>query len=125
MEQYSSIIFCSDRAFKAVIMVLSISLVMILSFLFLHAHSFAYLGMNENVHHLIYDHNSSSLRPFISELGTESKNNNNWITVNHDIYGSRSSNQTVIKKDNVATLQVKWRIINDVEIQDPPIVEPF
>ena len=122
MEQYSSIIFCSDRAFKAVIMVLSISLVMILSFLFLHAHSFAYLGMNENVHHLIYDHNSSSLRPFISELGTESKNNNNWITVNHDIYGSRSSNQTVIKKDNVATLQVKWRLINDEQIQDPPIV---
>src|SRR5919206_4033178 len=70
MEQYSSIIFCSDRAFKAVIMVLSISLVMILSFFFLHAHSFAYLGMNENVPHLIYDHNSSSLRPFISELGT-------------------------------------------------------
>ena len=122
MEQFSNIIFCPDRAFKAVIIGLSISLVMILSFLFLHTHSFAYLGMNENVPHLIYDRNNSSLRPFISELGTEAKNNNNWITVNHDVYGSRSSNQTVIKRDNVATLQVKWRLINDEQIQDPPIV---
>ena len=43
-------------------------------------------------------------------------------TLNHDIYGTRYSNQTIINKDNVATLQVKWRLINDVEIQDPPIV---
>jgi alcohol dehydrogenase (cytochrome c) len=79
------------------------------------------LSLNQNTPDLKNDHNSS-LKPFNSELGTESKNNNNWITVNHDIYGSRSSNQTVIKKDNINILQVKWRLINDVQIQDPPIV---
>ena len=68
------------------------------------------------------DYNRSSLKPFNTELGTETKNINNWITINHDIYGTRSSNQTVIKKDNIGTLQVKWRLTNDVEIQDPPIV---
>ncbi len=57
-----------------------------------------------------------------SDLGTESKNRNNWITINHDIYGSRHSNQTAIKKDNVATLHIKWRLTNNVEIQDPPII---
>jgi hypothetical protein len=57
-----------------------------------------------------------------SETGTEPKNMDNWITVNHDIYGSRESNQTSIKKDNVASLQVKWRLINNAEIQDPPII---
>ena len=57
-----------------------------------------------------------------SDLGIEAKNMNNWIMVNHDIYGTRNSNQTIINKENVATLQVKWRLINDVEIQDPPIV---
>jgi alcohol dehydrogenase (cytochrome c) len=69
-----------------------------------------------------YDYNRSSLKPFNTELGTETKNINNWITINHDIYGTRSSNQTVIKKDNIGTLQVKWRLTNDVEIQDPPIL---
>jgi glucose dehydrogenase len=57
-----------------------------------------------------------------SETGTEPKNMDNWITVNHDIYGSRESNQTSIKKDNVASLQIKWRLINNAEIQDPPII---
>jgi glucose dehydrogenase len=46
-----------------------------------------------------------------SDLGIEAKNTNNWITVNHDIYGTRNSNQTIINKENVATLQVKWRLI--------------
>jgi alcohol dehydrogenase (cytochrome c) len=55
------------------------------------------------------------------DIETE-KNADNWIMVNHDIYGTRNSNQTIINKENVATLQVKWRLINDVEIQDPPIV---
>ncbi|HEY7079288.1 MAG TPA: PQQ-binding-like beta-propeller repeat protein [Nitrososphaeraceae archaeon] len=57
-----------------------------------------------------------------SALGTESRNVNNWITVNHDVYGTRSSPQTVINASNVAKLQLKWRLINDAEIQDPPIV---
>lgn len=59
---------------------------------------------------------------FNTELGTESKNNNNWITINRDIYGTRYSNQTIINKENVANLKIKWRLINDVEIQDPPII---
>jgi alcohol dehydrogenase (cytochrome c) len=57
-----------------------------------------------------------------SDLGTEEKNTNNWLTVNHDVYGTRHTNQTLINKENVASLQVKWRLINDVEIQDPPII---
>src|SRR5919199_6030236 len=28
----------------------------------------------------------------ITDLGTEAENNNNWIFLNHDIYGTRSSN---------------------------------
>ena len=152
MEHYSIIIFCSGQAFKSVVVVLSISFVIMLSFLYLPTNSFAYaevrqqqeqrqqlsdtvmastttievtkqnLSLDQNIPGLKYGYNSSSLKPFSSELGTESKNNNNWITVNHDIYGTRSSNQTIIKKDNVGTLQVKWRLINDVEIQDPPII---
>jgi alcohol dehydrogenase (cytochrome c) len=58
----------------------------------------------------------------ITDLGTEAKNNNNWIFLNHDIYGTRSSNQTIIRKDNVDKLQVKWRLDNNFEIQDPPII---
>ncbi|HYZ51476.1 MAG TPA: PQQ-binding-like beta-propeller repeat protein, partial [Nitrososphaeraceae archaeon] len=78
--------------------------------------------LDQNIPDLKYDYNSSSSNTFNSELGTESKNNNNWITVNHDMYGTRSSNQTVINKANVNTLQVKWRLISDVQIQDPPII---
>jgi alcohol dehydrogenase (cytochrome c) len=63
-----------------------------------------------------------SLSGAIGQGTTKVDRRNDWITVNHDIYGSRSSNQTVISKDNVATLQFKWRLINDVEIQDPPII---
>src|SRR6266480_1054461 len=57
-----------------------------------------------------------------TDLGTETKNKNNWVSVNHDIYGTRSSNQTIINKDNVDKLQVKWRLVNEFEIQDPPII---
>ena len=151
MEDNSrSIIFCSGRAFKATV-VLFISSVIMLSFLFLHTNSFAYVEarlqheerqrdtqveaatttigvkkqqnqfLDQNIPDLKNNYNSSSSDPFTSELGTGSKNNNNWITVNHDMYGTRSSNQTVIKKDNVNALQVKWRLISDVQIQDPPI----
>ena len=55
-----------------------------------------------------------------SDLGTEEKNTNKLV--NHDVYGTRHTNQTLINKENVASLQVKWRLINDVEIQDPPII---
>ena len=64
----------------------------------------------------------SSPTTLITDLGTEAKNNNNWIFLNHDIYGTRSSNQTIIRKDNVDKLQVKWRLVNNFEIQDPPII---
>jgi alcohol dehydrogenase (cytochrome c) len=57
-----------------------------------------------------------------TDLGTEARNKNNWVTVNHDIYGTRSSNQTIINKDNVGKLQVKWRLVNEFEIQDPPVI---
>ncbi|HZA07060.1 MAG TPA: PQQ-binding-like beta-propeller repeat protein, partial [Nitrososphaeraceae archaeon] len=69
-----------------------------------------------------YDDNRSLLKPSKSDFGTELENDNNWITVNHDIYGSRNSNQTIIRKDNVGALEVKWRLFNDEQIQDPPIV---
>ena len=45
-----------------------------------------------------------------------------WILINHDIYGTRNSNQTTIGKDNVDKLQVKWRWLSEYEIQDPPII---
>jgi alcohol dehydrogenase (cytochrome c) len=57
-----------------------------------------------------------------SDTGIETENKNNWITVNHDIYSTRSSNQTIISKENVSQLKVKWTLFNDVEIQDPPII---
>jgi alcohol dehydrogenase (cytochrome c) len=57
-----------------------------------------------------------------TDIGVEEKNKNNWIMVNHDIYGTRSSNQTIIGKHNLDNLQVKWRLVNNVEIQDPPLI---
>ncbi|HEX9318063.1 MAG TPA: PQQ-binding-like beta-propeller repeat protein [Nitrososphaeraceae archaeon] len=65
---------------------------------------------------------STSPRSLDSDLDIDAKNTNNWMTVNHDIYGTRHSNQTIINKDNVATLHVKWILINDHEIQEPPII---
>jgi alcohol dehydrogenase (cytochrome c) len=56
------------------------------------------------------------------ETGLEDRNKNNWVFVNHDIYGSRNSNQTQIDKSNVGDLKVKWRLNNTYEIQDPPII---
>lgn len=49
-------------------------------------------------------------------------NSDEWPTVNHDLYGTRNSNQTTINDENVDSLEVKWQIVNDFEIQDPPIV---
>ena len=51
----------------------------------------------------------------------EEKNKNDWISVNHDIYGTRNSNQTIIGKDNVDKLEIKWSLLNGFEIQDPLI----
>jgi alcohol dehydrogenase (cytochrome c) len=65
---------------------------------------------------------SPSLKVSDSNNDVDAKNISNWISVNHDIYGTRHSSQEVINKDNVATLQVKWRLINDNEIQEPPII---
>src|SRR5919109_3303239 len=63
-----------------------------------------------------------SQKSFNSDFAVETKNVNNWVTVNHDVYGTRSSNQTIINKENVVKLHIKWRLVNDVEIQDPPVV---
>jgi alcohol dehydrogenase (cytochrome c) len=57
-----------------------------------------------------------------SETGTEQENDDNWIQINHDLYGTRSSNQTTITKDNVSKLRVKWVLYNQFEIQEPPII---
>lgn len=57
-----------------------------------------------------------------SKIVPEQENDDNWTQINHDIYGTRSSNQTTISKDNVGKLQVKWVLYNQYEIQDPPII---
>ena len=49
-----------------------------------------------------------------SETGTEQENDDNWIQINHDLYGTRSSNQTTITKDNVSKLRVKWVLYNTI-----------
>jgi alcohol dehydrogenase (cytochrome c) len=56
------------------------------------------------------------------ETGMEEENRDNWIFVNHDVYGTRNSNQTQIDKSNVGDLKVKWRLNNTYEIQEPPII---
>jgi alcohol dehydrogenase (cytochrome c) len=55
-------------------------------------------------------------------LGTETKHQNDWITANHDILGTRSSPQTIIGKNNVNKLQVKWIFHSDFPIENPPLV---
>jgi alcohol dehydrogenase (cytochrome c) len=57
-----------------------------------------------------------------TDTGTESKNINNWITANHDIYGTRFSNQTAIGKDNVKNLKVKWILETGSPVENPPII---
>jgi alcohol dehydrogenase (cytochrome c) len=49
-------------------------------------------------------------------------NDDEWVTVNHDLYGTRSSNQTIINEENVDSLRIKWQIVNNFEIQEPPII---
>ena len=57
-----------------------------------------------------------------STLGTEPENKNNWLMANHDLFGTRSSNQTIIGKDNVNKLQVKWIFNDQSGIEQPPLV---
>ena len=85
--------------------------------------------------HLIFDYLVSEVKFNISLLpyvmlahatitgnNTSISNDDWWPTVNHDLYGTRSSNQTIINKENVDSLRVKWQIVNNFEIQDPPII---
>ena len=55
-------------------------------------------------------------------LGTEPEHKDDWITANHDIFGTRYSSQTIIGEDNVDKLQVKWILLNKFVIEDPPII---
>ena len=55
-------------------------------------------------------------------LGTEQEHKDDWITANHDIFGTRHSSQTIIGEDNVNKLQVKWVLLNKFVIEDPPII---
>jgi alcohol dehydrogenase (cytochrome c) len=57
-----------------------------------------------------------------TDYGTEPEHKNDWITANHDIFGTRSSNQTIIGKDNLWKLQFKWILLNKSPIEDPPII---
>lgn len=57
-----------------------------------------------------------------TDIGIGPWHNNDWITVNHDIYYSRNSPQTAIGKDNVNNLQVKWILINANPIEQSPII---
>jgi alcohol dehydrogenase (cytochrome c) len=61
---------------------------------------------------------------YATVTGNNGSNNfdDRWATVNHDFYGTRSTDQTIINKENVNSLRIKWQIVNDFEIQDPPIV---
>jgi alcohol dehydrogenase (cytochrome c) len=66
--------------------------------------------------------NSNTTLQGTSETGMEIENKNNWIFVNHDVFGTRNSNQTEISKSNVDELEVKWRLNNTFEIQEPPLI---
>ncbi len=66
--------------------------------------------------------NKSNLTNISTPTGTESQNKNNWITASHDIFGTRSSNQTTIDKNNVNKLQVKWILTTQNMIEDSPII---
>jgi outer membrane protein assembly factor BamB/plastocyanin len=57
-----------------------------------------------------------------NELGTEYKNKDNWMEVNHDKFGSRTSIQTSINKSNVNQLQVKWILNTDFPVENSPLI---
>ena len=58
----------------------------------------------------------------VTDTGTGTKDSENWITANHDIHGTRSSNQTAINKNNVNTLQPKWILNSEFPIENPPLI---
>jgi len=58
----------------------------------------------------------------ITDSGTEIQHKNDWITVNHDIFYTRSSPQTIIGKDNVNKLQVKWIFTIQYPIEQSPLI---
>src|SRR6187200_2960600 len=139
MKFFSDIV-CSKLSYKFTIVVLCVLSIIILAFLstidsfpsgageeqqFNHTRALGsitkQLGILQNI---ASEQNLSNIKySSHSDFDIETeKNADNWIMVNHDIYGTRNSNQTIINKENVATLQIKWRLINDVEIQDPPII---
>ena len=113
MKYLSNIFYSRLASFKTVLVVILVSVLSILLLLLI-------VGFSSAAIFAYFDTGTDSAS---DSLGTtEAKNSNNWITVNHDIYGTRNSNQTIINKDNVAMLQVKWQLLNDVEIQEAPIV---
>jgi alcohol dehydrogenase (cytochrome c) len=59
-----------------------------------------------------------------TDLGTEPEHKDDWITANHDHFGTRNSLQTTIGKNNVSQLQVKWILNNDngYAIENPPLI---
>jgi alcohol dehydrogenase (cytochrome c) len=57
-----------------------------------------------------------------TSLGTEERHRDNWITANHDIFGTRWSNQTAIGRDNVGQLEVKWIYQNPAPIENPALI---
>jgi glucose dehydrogenase len=66
--------------------------------------------------------NATLSAPNVSDTGLESKHADDWITTNHDIYYTRSSNQTTINKENVNKLQVKWIFNNENYIENSPLI---
>ena len=58
----------------------------------------------------------------ITTLGTEPEHKNDWVTAEHDIFGTKDSNQTIIGKSNVNKLQVKWIIHSNYPIENPPLI---
>jgi alcohol dehydrogenase (cytochrome c) len=65
---------------------------------------------------------ASLLKSTTVTLGTEAANINNWITPNHDIFGTRSSNQTTIGKNNLDKLQIKWVLNTPNMVENSPII---
>jgi glucose dehydrogenase len=57
-----------------------------------------------------------------TSFGTEPEHKNDWVTTYHDIYGTRSSQQTIIGKDNVNQLQAKWIFHSDFPIESPALI---
>lgn len=71
---------------------------------------------------VLLQNNSNNNNNLSSETGLESYNKDNWIFVNHDIHGTRNSNQTQINLTNINNLEFAYRIDNDYEVQEPPII---